>query len=300
MKKVYTYYHLVFCLLTFAVSSCNHEPLENREAYLEEVEAWRSERIAELTAPTGWLALAGLFWLEEGENTFGSGLENQLIFPKKAPSEIGRFMQKGDSVWVEIAQGVDIKVKEEVIQTMGLSGQASPLIMEYGSLSWFLLQRSHRYGIRLIDSLHEARQQFKHIDHYPVDPKGKVPAKLVAFEQPETLLVRNVLDMEIPYPTEGKLVFNWEGKEASILVLDGGPAEYFLIFADATTGDETYPSGRYLYTPKVDSSGLTYIDFNKAYNPPCAFTEYATCLLPPAANRLEVAIRYGEKNYGMH
>jgi len=288
-------------LLAILFSACQAvDPEPVSEAYLNEVESWRDGRIADLTSPTGWLTLSGLFWLKEGDNYFGGAAQNELIFPGEEIDEIGRIVLEGDSVWLEVSAGLPVKVDGQVIEKITLSGVENPVILEYGSLSWFMLQRGGKYGIRLRDSLHEARAHFAAIEHYPVHPDGKVAAKLVKSGKPDTLLMKNVLDMEIPYPTEGRLVFDWEGEERSISVLDGGEQAYFLIFADETTGSETYPAGRYLYTPKADENGMTYIDFNKAYNPPCAFTEFATCLLPPPENRITAAIRFGEKDYGEH
>lgn len=300
MKKNTGLVTLLFLLIFVINWSCQTTPTEIDPAYLTEIEDWRTERIDELTTPTGWLSLAGLFWLKEGPNSFGASEENSIVYPAKASAKMGRFMLAADSVWLEIEEGVSVIANGKVTDNIGLTSVTEPVIMEYENLSWFLLKRGGKYGIRLRDSLHEARAHFETIAYYPVDPIARIPAKLMAFEKPETLLMRNVLEMEIPYPTEGKLVFEWEGQEQAITVLDGGTDEYFLIFADETTGEETYPSGRYLYAPKADENGDTYIDFNKAYNPPCAFTEYATCLLPPAENRLAVAIRFGEKDYGEH
>lgn len=291
----------ILSIFIFIMSSCEgpaSAPVE--AAYLAEVEAWRTTRIENLTSPTGWLTLSGLFWLKEGDNFFGGAEENELVFPGDTPDRMGKIILRQDSVWLENSGGLPITVGGETVTSLGLSNQASPLILEYKSLSWFLLKRGGKYGIRLRDSLHEARAHFSTIEHYPVHPDGKVSAKLIKSDTPDTLLMKNVLDMEIPYPTEGKLVFEWEGQEHSISVLDGGEEEYFLIFADETTGSETYPAGRYLYTPKADKDGMTYIDFNTAYNPPCAFTEFATCLLPPPENRIAAAIRFGEKDYGEH
>ncbi|MBX2870898.1 MAG: DUF1684 domain-containing protein [Saprospiraceae bacterium] len=291
----------VLSLLFLITPSCQNEELAKvDEAYLAEVEEWRIDRIENLTSPTGWLTLSGLFWLKEGDNFFGGGEDNQLVFPGEVPAQMGRIVQARDSVWLEASNEISITHGGEPVTKIGLSGKSSPVILAYNSLSWFLLQRGGKYGIRLRDSLHEARAHFAAIEHYPVHPEGRVPARLVKSGKSDTLVVKNVLDMEIPYPTEGKLVFEWEGEERSISVLDGGEKEYFLIFRDETTGAETYPAGRYLYTPKVDENGMTYIDFNKAYNPPCAFTEFATCLLPPPENHIAAAIRFGEKDYGAH
>ena len=291
----------ILLLLVFMLGfQCTETAPGADPAYLEEIINWRSERVGNLTAPNGWMALAGLFWLREGANTFGSAESSDLVFPEKAPARLGVIHLQGDSVWMEIADGITVTLEDSVVTSATLTDAPQPLIFSHASLSWFLLQRGGQYGIRLRDAENENIRSFAGIDYFPIDAAWQVAAHFRPFAEPETIMVRNVLDMTLPYPTEGTLSFEKGGGTHSLTVLDGGEEEYFLIFTDATTGETTYGGGRYLYAPRADSSGLTVLDFNKAYNPPCAFTEYATCLLPPPQNHLDVAVTAGERRYGKH
>ncbi len=281
--------------------TCGKEATQIPVDYTERIEAWRTERIEKLTATDSWLSLAGLYWLKPGANAFGSDSANALVFPQKAPGKIGAFYRQKDSVWVEIDPSVRVWDKDSnAVRVQPLTGRDSALTMQHESLSWFLIERGGQFGIRLRDSRHERLTSFTGIDYFPIDPAWRVSARLQPVSPPDTILIRNVVDMQIPLPTEGQLLFELDGRSHAVTVLDGGPEEYFLIFMDATSGKETYPAGRYLYVPKAGEDGTTYIDFNKAYNPPCAFTEFATCLLPPPENRLDLAVRVGEKDYGTH
>ncbi len=167
-----------------------------------------------------------------------------------------------------------------------------------GRLSWNVIKRGDRYAIRLRDSAHPNRTNFKGIERYPVDPAWRVRAKFSAYEPAKKLKIVNVLGMVEEQPSPGALVFSLSGKEYRLDVLDeGAKIPWFVIIADETSGEETYGGGRFLYVARADSSGETVIDFNKAYNPPCSFTPYATCPLPPEQNRLPLAVRAGEKRY---
>ena len=270
----------------------NSAPLTN-EGYQDEIAEWRHKRITELKAANGWLSLVGLLKLKEGQNTFGSAPENELVFPDNAPNKMGVIHLENDSIYVKIAESVPIRIKDSLIQEASLSPE-NPAIFEYASLNWNLIERGGQYFIRLRDTLSPARQELTNVPHFPVAPKWRISAKFIPFDPPKTIPVHNELDMDIDHHCDGKLQFEVEGQTHEIWVLDGGPEKYFLIIADLTTGEETYGGGRYLYVPRPDSTGYTTIDFNTAYNPPCVFTKYATCLLPPTQNRLELAVRAGE------
>lgn len=288
---------LLLCCVLLLGACQDSEPIPLNEAYLNEVETWRSQRLASLKAPDGWPSLAGLFKLKEGENTFGADADNELVFPESAPGRMGVILLEGDSIHMQIAESVPVRIKDSLIQKASLSAE-QPDLFEHAALNWHLIERGGQYFIRLRDTLHPARLELAAIPHFPVAPQWRVEAAFIAFDPPKTIPVRNVLDMDINSECEGKLQFEMEGKTHEIWVLDGGPDEYFLIIADLTTGEDTYGGGRYMYVDKPGPDGKTIIDFNKAYNPPCVFTKYATCLLPPAQNRLELAIRAGEKMYG--
>jgi uncharacterized protein len=243
------------------------------QSYNESIESWRETRAANLQAPKGWLSLAGLFWLEEGANTFGAAKDNDFVFPEGAPERMGAFLRLGDSVWVEM----------------------NPDIPQTDRFSWAFIERGGKWGVRLWDAENPARSSFKGIDYYPISKKWRVRARFEVFSEPRILKVPNVLGMEIEQRSPGVLKFRAGGKNLELLALEETEHTFFLIFLDANAGAETYGGGRYLSVSKPGPDGMTIIDFNKAYNPPCVFTPYATCLLPPAENRLKIAVRAGEK-----
>ncbi len=257
--------------------------------YEETIEQWRQDRMANLIAPTGWLSLVGLHWLSEGENSFGSASEMDITMQADVPKSIGTYTLANDEVSAEIDPSSGVEVSEDGISRMS-----------YGSVQWFLLERGGQYGIRVRDTLLPARISLRPIPYYDIDPSYRAAAQFTPAQEDASLMMRNVLDMEYEVPVEGKLSFSFGGKEHEIVVLSGGPDDLFLIISDETTGAETYGGGRYIYCPRPDEDGQTIIDFNKAYNPPCAFTDFATCLLPLEQNHLSVEITAGEKNYGDH
>jgi uncharacterized protein (DUF1684 family) len=172
--------------------------------------------------------------------------------------------------------------------------------MNSGSLTWYLIHRGDKFGIRIKDSLSEQRLTLKSIPHYPINANWKIKAKFIPPYEGATIDIENILGQVSDDPLAGILEFNYQGKNHQISALDGGPEAYFLIIADETTGKETYGGGRYLYVDRADANGVTYIDFNKAYNPPCVFSEFATCPLPPEENYLPFAVTAGEKELPHH
>lgn len=284
------------------LSACTSQVTEDTidQAYQSEIEQWRAERVERLKRPDSWLSLAGLYFLKEGPNTFGSSPENKLVFPEKAPKKMGTIWLEGGLLKLEVNNALEILLNDSLVakSPVAVHSEQTPAIMEWASLSWYVMQREDRFLVRLKDAKNEVFEHFSSIGQFPIDKKWKVSAQFI--NRPQQLAVKNVLDMNVAQESEGILRFEMAGKPFELTVLDGGEKDYFIIFADHTTGEETYGGGRYLYTPKADSTGYTFLDFNKAYNPPCVFTPYATCLLPPPQNRLDVAILAGEKTYGEH
>ncbi|MFM8449457.1 MAG: DUF1684 domain-containing protein [Haliscomenobacter sp.] len=298
MTRIYLFIPVFLLLLSACQTSQPIDP-----AYLQELSDWRAERMAELKAPDGWLALAGLYWLEKGENTFGSGPENKIQFPVVAPAKIGTLTLEGDSVRMTILPGTSVREKgqTEVLEraVLKLLPDTPPTMYTWGSLQWVLIERGGKYGIRLWDTNSVRIHSLDSIPQFPVNPRWRVEATLRPADANRSVTMQNVLGMTITQASAGTLAFTWEGKEYQLEALQD-PEGYFLIFSDDTSGKETYGGGRYLYAPTADANGKTIIDFNKAYNPPCAFTKFATCLLPPAENSLPFAIRAGELSYGDH
>lgn len=263
------------------------------------IKTWQTKRVQEITSPDGWMSLAGLFWLKEGITPFGSDPLNKLVFPEKAPKEIGQFVLENGMVTMIIEGGVPVKLGAEspknIVLVPDIAG--NPTTLTLGALSWYLIQRENRFGIRLKDANNPKIQTFKGIPQFPISEKWQILAQLKPATNQKTITLRNVIDMDVTMQLEGYLNFEIDGQSYELEAMDGGKDSYFIIFADETTGVETYGAGRYLYVPRINTEGKTVIDFNKAHNPPCAFTDFATCPLPSAKIRLDVGILAGEKDY---
>lgn len=292
-----------FILALLIVIGCTpSKPLtpEEIKAHQTEVEAWHAERIANLKAPNGWLNLVGLHWLEPGMNTFGSDSSNALVFPQgKIASHAGYFLVKDNTVTLVVNKGVIATVDKDTIDSRLIfhpDSTRAPQV-QVGDLRWNIIKRDTKLGVRLRDNNAEALKTFTTIVRYPVAAEYRVEATLEQKDSLRTIEITNVLGQTTPQRSPGTLVFKLEGKTYRLDALAEGD-ELFIIFADATSGTETYGAGRYMYAKKPIGNEKVILDFNKAYNPPCVFTPHATCPLPPKQNVLPVAIRAGEKNYG--
>ncbi len=293
---------LILLILFIFFVGCQEKLVEKGSPeYLDDIKNWQKKRIENLKKETGWLNLAGLFWLKEGENKFGSNKSNDIVFPEKAPEFIGKFLLKDSNVTIEIIEGIDVHNDGKKINTLQLKDdmQGKPTILECGSLRWYIIKRGNKLGVRLRDLESELVKNFKGIESFPINEDWKIEAKFEPYNPPKKILVPNILGTIEEEFSPGALIFNKDGKIFRIDVLNEGDS-YFLIFADETSGKETYGAGRFLYVKKPGPNEKLFIDFNKAYNPPCAFTKYATCPLPPRQNYLKLRITAGEKKYGNH
>lgn len=283
-----------FLLFLFLVAAL---PAFTQPGYPQQYKEWRKKRIEALKAENGWLNLVGLLWLEHGKNTFGSGSNNHLVFPPESiPKYAGYFQRNGDSVTLVTADKVNITINGiPVKNTLLLANDSSVSpVCAYRSLRWTIIKRGERMGIRLRDLNSPAVKNFHDIAIYPLRDSWKITATLHTENIPATIPITNVLGQTSEQKVAGRLTFKINNTEYSLDALEED-GELFIIFADATNKKETYPSGRFLYAVKPAPGGTTVLDFNKAINPPCAFTPYATCPLPPRQNRLPVAITAGEK-----
>lgn len=265
-----------------------------------EVEAWRAGRLARLTAPDGWLSLVGLHWLHAGANTIGSDPGSDIVI-EGVPPRLGRIDLVAGQARLQLdpaATGARIEGSGGRAAILLDDSHEKPTIVVSGTTRFYLIERNGRHGLRVKDSAAKARREFVGIDAFPFDPGWRVEAKWVAFDPPRTLEVPNVLGQMDHFPVPGKAVFERDGRTFELLpvIEEPGATELFLIFADRTSGKETYGAGRFLYAP-MPRDGRLVLDFNKAYNPPCAFTPYATCPLAPPENRLDVRASAGEKKY---
>lgn len=270
------------------------------EAHLVEVEAWRAQRDAALRRPDGWLSLAGLFWLNEGDNTVGSMPTSDLVFPaERAPLELGVFHRRGDVVSFQRQAGAEVTIDGEPVSgetVLVPDTEGEPTVLEHGSLRFYAILRGDRVGVRLKDTASPLLAQFEGMDNFPVDADWRVTARFEPYDPPKTLRVPNIIGIVEDLPSPGAAVFTVDGREYRLEPTREGD-ELFFVFGDATNGRETYGGGRFLYTDLPAPDGTLVLDFNRAYNPPCVFTPYATCPLPTRENKLPVPVRAGERAF---
>lgn len=271
-------------------------------SYEQELEQWKAKRLTGLKSEDGWLSLIGLFWLKEGENRFGSGPSNEIVLPEgKVPAQAGTVRLAGGRVTLEAVPGAGVTSGGRPVTTLELKSDedGAPTMLELGSLSFHVVRRGERLGLRVKDRENPARAEFKGTDYYPADRKWVVAARFEPYEPPKRVPILNVLGMETEETAPGTLAFEVGGREYKLQALkEKGEEQLFIIFADQTSGRETYGAGRYLYADPPGADRRVTLDFNRAYSPPCAFTRYATCPLPPAQNRLPLRVEAGERYLG--
>jgi uncharacterized protein (DUF1684 family) len=257
-----------------------------------EIMKWRAARLARLKSEDGWLSLVGLQWLSEGKNT----IEN--------PKNGGTVVLRKGVVTLEPNKRLTIGGKPVTAATVLLDdgNEKGPTTVVSGTKRFYVhvVKRSDgaKYALRVKDPASPTRTHFLGLDYFPVSAKWRVAAHFEPYNPPHHVAVMNVLGFTTDEIAPGRLVFKAGGKEYSVEpILEQGETDYFIIFRDATSGKETYAAARYVYAPPPDKNGMTVIDFNKAYNPPCSFTTFATCPLPPKQNRLSLRVDAGEKKY---
>ena len=263
-------------------------------AYQQSFVKWKAELVDDLKQ--NWLTLAGLFWLKPGENTFGSDKSNAVVFPS-GPAHAGSFVLQNDEVTVKFLPGADARMAGKPVKVAKLPPDTSgtQAVVEMGSLRMRVIQRGSRMGIRLKDVDNPAVRNYRGPVFYPVQLHYRVTATWVPSEGKKLVDVPNVLGDVTPTPISGQARFKLNGHEFQLTDLGGDPDKrLFFVFNDLTSRTDTYPGGRFLETDPV-RNGTVVLDFNKAYNPPCAVTPYATCPLAPKENRLAIAIPAGEK-----
>jgi uncharacterized protein (DUF1684 family) len=274
-------------------------------AYRAGIETWRAQREARLKSDGGWLQVVGLFWLKPGATSFGTDPGNGIVLPAgSAPPRAGVFDLQGGKTTVRLEPGVDATVDGKPITVRELRpdvpGPAD--VVKLGPrLTLHVIERGGRYGIRLKDTQSALLKEFTGLRWFPVREEYRIDARFVPYDPPKKIPVPNILGQVEELPSPGYVAFTVGGREVRLdpVLEEPGAEELFFIFRDQTAGKETYPAGRFLYTP-MPRDGVVALDFNKAYSPPCAFTPYATCPLPPKQNRLPVRIDAGEMYSGHH
>lgn len=280
------------------------EPL-NEEEYIKSVQEWQVERLESLKSENGWLNLVGLHWLKDGQNPFGSNEANNIIFPENAPDFIGNIILYKGNLSISINDDVEVFINDSILKESNILTDAEKGTTKFkmGSFRWYIIKRGERYGIRLKDLESPLIDQITEVPSFPIDSKWRLNAKFEKFDTPKEIAVPNVLGDTEFEKCYGLIKFKIGEEEHSLMPLGDGNKGFFIIFADETSAEETYGAGRFLSVEKPDEKGNTIVDFNKATNPPCAFTDYATCPLPPKENILSVKILAGEKvneHFGHH
>ena len=276
--------------------------LASAPTYRESIEEWRKTREATLKSDTGWLTVAGLYWLNEGANKAGKADTDPVQLPETFPyANFGVFECKGNTITFR-------PTASNLKTTWNGKPVTGPVQMKYdstnpdllvtGDFTMFVIKRNDRYAIRMRDKNSKMRREFTGLHWYPVKEEYRIEAKWVPYNPVKKIPVPTILNQPEEMESPGRAEFVWKGKKYSVEpVLEDGA--YFYIFKDLTAGKETYPAGRFFYSDKPEN-GKVILDFNKAYTPPCAFTPYATCPLPPKQNRFPFRVEAGELNYGKH
>jgi uncharacterized protein len=270
------------------------------EEHADSVRAWRTQRAERLRSPDGWLTLVGLYWLEQGENRFGADPANPILLDgRDIPAAAGSIVLEGDTARLTGASP-DLQVDGAPAADGPLADDRSeePTVLELGDLRMFVICRGgDRLALRVRDRTASALAAFDGIDHFPIDFSWRVSGRLEPEESEEPMEIVDVTGIVTREASPGRVAFERDGRTWRLRSLDGGDGKLWLVFGDATNGGETYGGGRFLYTEPVAEDGSVVVDFNLAYNPPCVFSPYATCPLPPAENRLPLRVEAGERLY---
>lgn len=290
-------------LIVMAVA-CTEAPIPVDAAYAAEVDAWRNQRLERLTADNGWLTLTGLYWLEPGENRFGSAPDGAVVLPDDSVPEIaGMLVVAADGTVVAFGEeGAGVRINGDPLMNTVLAtdAQGSPDVITAGRISFYIIDREGRLAARVKDPEAMTRLTFAGIEQFDIDPAFRVEARFEPYAEPRQVAIPTVLGQDTSMLAMGVLRFTINDEEQVLEPYVGSPDDesLFLIFRDGTSGTTTYGAGRFLSADAPGEDGTTVLDFNLAYNPPCAFTPYATCPLPPPQNVLDIAIEAGEQYHG--
>ncbi len=276
-------------LLAFTLSAAN-----TGDSYRQEVEQWRAQHQRQLSADFGWLTVVGLDWLKEGDNRVGADPASEVPLPPgSAPRRVAMISLHAGKAMLHPAPGVPLTLNGK--PATGTTLREDDDVLAINHLRFFVIKRGDRMGIRLKDNDSPAREHFQGLSWYPIDPAWRIQAKFIPWTTPHKIVFHNTIGQEEGEPSPGYVTFQKNGHEFRLEpTLEDGVL--FFVLRDGTSGKTTYGAARFLYA-EAAQNGVVSLDFNKAENPPCAFTAYATCPLPPPQNRLALAITAGEKKY---
>lgn len=290
-------YLLLSVLALLAVSGCTARAEFDLTAYTEEVEQWRADRAEYLIGPDGFVNIVGLYWLEKDVYRIGSAPGNDIVFPESAAANIGELRVTPEGVLLVVEPGVEVLHDGWPVSEILMVDDTkdSPVTITHGSFAWLIISRDERYAMRLRDYEHPGIAGFGPMQWFEIDPAYRLTATLRPWDEPRVLNVGTTIEgLGFNPVSPGKLAFEVDGTEQELEAYWSGERLY-IVFADRTTGRQTYPAGRYMYLAAPDEEGKTIIDFNKAFSPPCAYNDFATCPVASPRNRLSVSIEAGEK-----
>ena len=273
-------------------------PIDPRAEY----DKWRADRDQRLRREDGWLTLVGLHWLKEGGNTLGSAKSNKIVMPAKTPARMGTLQLAKGTVTFTPAAGAALTIDEKPV-TAATTLQPDvadngPTVVKSGPVQFYVIRRQgDRCGIRVKDTENPMRVNFKGMEYFPYDPAKRVEARFERYEPVKQIPITDITGVTSNNPSPGALVFELDGKTVRLDPILEEPDDLFIIFKDETSKDSTYQAGRYLYAKMPKEGDKVIVDFNKAYNPPCVFTPFATCPLPPKQNELAFRLEAGEKRF---
>lgn len=271
--------------------------------YEDELNAERAARVQRLTAPDGWLSLIGLHFLAAGDNTVGSAPDNQVVLAA-GPARLGNVaVDANGSARLQVTPGVEVRVNGVPVLSaeLGDGRTGRSVTVTCGTVSFFVIERGGRLALRVRDTESKRRQEFAGIEYFPTDPTWRIEATWEPYARPREVPIKNILGQESKALVLGRAVFTRDGHTIGLLPLQESPDDpLFFVISDLTSGEETYGAARFVYAD-APRDGRVVLDFNRAINPPCAFTPFATCPLPPKENEMPIAVRAGEKDYrGAH
>ena len=287
------FWHLV--ILIFSVTLI----VSGQTSFSADTQKWREQHETEIKAEDGWLTVSGLFWLKEGTTTIGTGEKSDIVLPvRSAPVTVGSLELANGIVTLRVSAGVAVAVKDKPVQeyVMTFEAEKPPDQFKVGSLKLGVIKRGNRYGLRVRDKNSPARLHFKGLKWFPTRASYRVIATFTPYDEPKEIIIMNVLGDELKMKTPGTISFTLNGQKFELRPVVEDEKKLFIIFRDLTAGKTTYPAGRFLYAD-LPKDGKVVLDFNRAENPPCAFTEFATCPLPPRQNSMKTAINAGEMRF---
>lgn len=289
---------LIFVAALLSCSNATHASDQPTTESPKDWIEWQQKRHESIAGTNGWTTLISRYWLPEGRTFAGAAPTNGLVLPQgRAAASIGSFVRKGNSVHFEAAPGVMATVDGIVVHELEMKTDASnqPTTMMIGPLSFIIIERGDRFGVRARDPESPSRHHFAGLRYFDYDPSWKIQGRFEAFPSPRIMRVPEASGGMQEFVSPGAVVFSRAGKEYRLAVAEEeGEQDYFVIFTDLTVGKSTYDAGRFLYVAKPDAAGRVTIDFNRAYTPPCGFTPFATCPRPPPENHLPFEIKAGE------